>query len=102
MTQEIKQRLEQSASNDTGGYYKQQAFIRGAQTILENPHGWGLADMDEITQAHLRYFKSVRKATKYREALERIIVEAEDNEKVDWRYIAENMVEIAEKALKQQ
>lgn len=38
---------------------------------------------------------------KLREALERIIIEAEDNEQVDWMYIAENMVEIAKEALKE-
>lgn len=40
--------------------------------------------------------------TKYRGALERIIVESEDNERVDWMYVAENMVEIAKEALKKQ
>ena len=89
-------------------------FKAGAQTILDNPGEWGLysldalkIEMDKSTSRRHRKIESDNQhlqsqLAKYREALERIIVEAEDNEQVDWRYIAENMVQIAEEALKQQ
>lgn len=41
-----KAAIEEAAKNDTGGWYEQQAFIRGAQHVIEHPERYGLTSAD--------------------------------------------------------
>lgn len=118
MNQEIKDKLQQAADKSTEKGYSSEhpakwhykdGFTNGAQTILENPSEWGLVEkrlVDAGIQLRIETIKTCEEThsqnEKYKEVLERIIVESEDNEQVDWMYVAENMVEIAKEALKQQ
>lgn len=85
-------------------------FKAAGQAILDNPSEWGLIHRSE-SEEHIKDSDSdwedalvelKTENTRLREALDRIIIESEDNEQVDWMYVAENMVDIAKEALKQQ
>lgn len=105
MNQEIKQKLQQAATefgklcdpnNET---IEKQAdlrfgFLRGAQTILENPHEWGLVHPHSQKLAE-EVLAMESQLAKYREALERIIGLTEDHP--DYEYFNK----IAKEVLKQ-
>lgn len=74
MTQEIKDKLKRTAEQD--GSVTEYSFIKGAQTILDNPEEWGLQyieDSDERWCEVVDHFK--QEADLYRRALERIASE---------------------------
>lgn len=78
-------------------------------TILDSTYEGGdiAKAMQEHTSAHTAALRQEveelqSQLAKYREAMERIVVEAEDTEQVDWLYVAENMVSIAKEALRQE
>lgn len=102
MNQEIKDKLEQAAdalfehkgySFTPCDYAMRKGFLKGAQTILENPEQWGLCSLKVHKQAVKTFDKITMDAinaemevvdernrlqsqlTKYREALERLLEE---------------------------
>ena len=106
MTNEQKKALEEAAEQD--GTVTTYSYIRGAQTILDNPEEWGLVEkrlVDAGIQLRIETVKSCEEVhsrnEKYREVLEAIKSECDPNnpthEKI-WR-IAFNATK---EALKQQ
>lgn len=78
MTQEIKDKLKRTAEQD--GSVTEYSFIKGAQTILDNPEEWGLVEkrlVDAGIQLRIETVKTCEEThlqnEKYREALERIL-----------------------------
>lgn len=121
--QQIKQQIEKAAKNhleffgreftSAHSYIRQKSFEMGAEHVLSSPELYGLVT-DNVYKSAVNDRAKFRAALKtcrnktaeleddnsrLREALERIIVESEDNEQVTWMYIAENMVELAKQAL---
>lgn len=110
MTQEIKERLEQAAEtaweqdqktnpSPVNPHAYVYGYKAGAQTILENPSEWGLVHPHSQKLAE-EVLATESQLAKYREALERIIQQHDQNIP-DSCSLARGLAVIAKEALKQ-